>query len=55
MQFLHALRLGPWAVVLLLIAVLWQICSRLLRVIKAESRHPLLVAVVLWLISRRRQ
>jgi hypothetical protein len=49
------LRLGPWAVVALLAAVLWLVCSRIFRFLEAESRRPLVVAVVLWLWSRRRR
>lgn len=45
------LRLGPWAVVLVLVA-LWLVGSRTFRFL---DRRPLFVAVVLWLISRRRR
>jgi len=50
------LSLGPLPVALLLFAVLWLVCSRLLRFVEAESRRrPLLVAWVLWRWARRRR
>jgi hypothetical protein len=51
------LRLGgPWAVVVLVVAAMWLVCSRIVRFLKAESRRrPLFTAWLLWHWSRRRR
>jgi hypothetical protein len=50
------LRLGPWAVVVLVVALLWLAVARILRLVESEvRRRPAFVAVVLWLLSRRRR
>jgi hypothetical protein len=51
----HLMGLAPWVLVVVLVLVLWSVVSWLHRLLMAESRHPLFVALVLWLISRRRR
>jgi hypothetical protein len=46
------LHLGRWPVVLVLVSLLWLVGSRTFRFL---DRRPLFVAVVLWLITRRRR
>jgi hypothetical protein len=46
---------GPLPVAALVVALLWWACSRILRIVRAESRNPLFVALVLWLWSRHRR
>jgi hypothetical protein len=49
------MHLGPLPVLALVVALVWWACSRILRIVRAESRNPLFVALVLWLWSRRRR
>jgi hypothetical protein len=51
----HLLNLLPWALVALLVLVLWDVVSWFRRLLVAESRRPLFVAFVLWLLNRHRR
>jgi hypothetical protein len=51
----HLLNGLPWALVLVLVLVLWAVVSWFRRLLVAEARRPLLVAFVLWLLNRRRR
>ena len=51
----HLLSIAPWALVVVLALVLWAVVAWFHRLIVAESRRPLLVAVVLWLLNRHRR
>jgi hypothetical protein len=45
----------PWALVVFLVLVLWGVVSWFRRLLVAESRRPLFVAFVLWLLNRHRR
>jgi hypothetical protein len=51
----HLLNALPWALVVVLVLVLWAVVSWFHRLLVAESRRPLLVAFVLWLLNRHRR
>ena len=51
----HLLSIAPWALVVVLVLVLWGVVSWFHRLLVAESRRPLLVAFVLWLLHRHRR
>ena len=50
----HLLSIAPWILVVVLVFVLWGIVSWFRRLLVAESRRPLFVAFVLWLLNRHR-
>jgi hypothetical protein len=50
----HLLTIAPWALVVLVL-VLWAVVSWFRRLLVAESRRPLFVAFVLWLLNRHRR
>jgi len=50
----HLLNVAPWALVVVLVLVLGGVVSWFHRLLVAESRRPLFVAFVLWLLNRRR-
>jgi len=47
--------LGPWAVVIVLVLLVWAAVSRFARLLRTEARQPLFVALVLWLLNRHRR
>ena len=51
----HLLNVLPWALVVVLVLVLWAVVSWFHRLLIAESRRPLFVAFVLWLLNRHRR
>ena len=51
----HLLNIAPWALVVVLVLALWGVVSWFRRLLVAESRRPLFVAFVLWLLNRRRR
>ena len=51
----HLMNVLPWALVVVLVLVLWGVVSWFRRLLVAESRRPLLVAFVLWLLNRHRR
>ena len=51
----HLLNDLPWALVVVLVLVLWGVVSWFRRLLVAESRRPLFVAFVLWLLNRHRR
>ena len=48
------LGIAPWVLVVVLVLVLWAVVSWFRRLL-AESRRPLFVALVLWLLNRHRR
>jgi hypothetical protein len=51
----HLLNVLPWVLVVVLVLVLWAVVSWFRRLLVAESRRPLFVAFVLWLLNRHRR
>jgi len=51
----HLLNIASWVLVVLLLLVLWGVVSWFHRLLVAESRRPLFVAFVLWLLNRHRR
>ena len=51
----HLAGTVPWVLVVVLVLVLWAVVSWFRRLLVAESRRPLLVAFVLWLLNRHRR
>jgi len=51
----HLVGIVPWALVVVLVLVLWAVVSWFHRLLVAESRRPLFVAFVLWLLNRHRR
>ena len=51
----HLLSIAPWVLVVVLVLVLWGVVSWFHRLLVAESRRPLFVAFVLWLLNRHRR
>ena len=51
----HLLSIAPWALVIVLVLVLWGLVLWFHRLLVAESRRPLFVAFVLWLLNRHRR
>jgi hypothetical protein len=51
----HLMDVLPWGLVVVLVLVLWGVVSWSHRLVVAESRRPLLVALVLWLLNRHRR
>ena len=51
----HLLNFLPWALVVVLVLVLWGVVSWFRRLLVAEARRPLFVAFVLWLLNRHRR
>ena len=51
----HLLGIAPWALVVVLVLVLWAVVSWFRRLLVAESRRPLVVAFVLWMLNRHRR
>ena len=51
----HLQGIVPWVLVVVLVLVLWGVVSWFHRVVVAESRRPLFVAFVLWLLNRHRR
>lgn len=54
--FSALMSLGPLPIAVLLIAALWWVCSRILRLVETETRRrPLFVAWLLWPSARGRR
>ena len=51
----HLMGIAPWVLVVVLVLVLWAVVSWFHRLLVAESRRPLFVAFVLWLLNRHRR
>jgi hypothetical protein len=51
----HLLSIAPWVLVAVLALALWGVVSWFRRLLVAESRRPLFVAFVLWLLNRHRR
>jgi hypothetical protein len=51
----HLMGIAPWVLVVVLVLVLWAVVSWFRRLLVAESRRPLFVAFVLWLLNRHRR
>ena len=51
----HLPSIAPWVLVVVLVLVLWAVVSWFRRLLVAESRRPLFVAFVLWLLNRHRR
>jgi hypothetical protein len=51
----HLTNVLPWALVVVLVLVLWGLVSWFRRLLVAESRRPLFFAFVLWLLNRHRR
>ena len=51
----HVMNALPWVFVVVLVLVLWAVISWFHRLLVAESRRPLFVALVLWLLNRHRR
>ena len=51
----HLLSMALWVLVVVLVLVLWGVVSWFHRLLVAESRRPLFVAFVLWLLNRHRR
>jgi len=49
----NLLGIAPWVLVVVLVLVLWGVVSWFHRL--TESRRPLFVALVLWLLNRHRR
>jgi hypothetical protein len=47
--------MAPWVLVVVLVLVLWGVVAWFRRLLVAESRRPLFVALVLWLLNRHRR
>jgi hypothetical protein len=51
----HLVGIAPWVLVVVLALLLWGVVSWFRRLLVAESRRPLFVAFVLWLLNRHRR
>ena len=45
--------MGWWAVGIVAVLAVWTVVSWVLRLVASESRQPVVVALVLWLLYRR--